>query len=165
MIQGVALAFVWSIQPPANPTAQEIIDKLSTSSNESMSLGSRTRSFRNLEPTTKFIDLNVQFEFNSADLTADSVGILRELVIALSSDRLRGLRFLVEGHTDAKGSADYNIALSARRARAVAQFLVSHGIQEKRLLTTGRGFSDLLNAGEPYAPENRRVRIVADAER
>jgi outer membrane protein OmpA-like peptidoglycan-associated protein len=67
----------------------------------------------------------------------------------------------VQGHTDAKGSAAYNEALSARRAQAVAEFLQGKGIRAERLRTEGKGFSELLMKDQPEAAENRRVRIVA----
>jgi outer membrane protein OmpA-like peptidoglycan-associated protein len=73
---------------------------------------------------------------------------------------LRQSRFVVEGHTDAKGSPEYNRRLSDLRALAVKELLVTKGIDGARLLSVGKGASELANAAAPLAPENRRVKIV-----
>ena len=65
------------------------------------------------------------------------------------------------GHTDAKGSAGYNKALSDRRAAAVRRYLVEHGVATTRLRAVGKGESQLLNAEDPEGAENRRVEILA----
>jgi outer membrane protein OmpA-like peptidoglycan-associated protein len=64
----------------------------------------------------------------------------------------------IEGHTDAIGSDDYNLALSLRRAAAVKNYLVSaHGIDSARLKETGFGRQRPLPGTQPEAAENRRV--------
>ncbi len=120
-----------------------------------------TRSMRNLVPQKRELDLVVQFDFDSARLQATSRPLLQNLAEAMATSRLSGTRFLGQGHTDAKGTAAYNEALSARRAQAVADFLQSKGIAASRLQTEGKGFNELLLKDQPEAPENRRVRIVA----
>jgi len=65
----------------------------------------------------------------------------------------------VAGHTDAKGSAAYNKTLSLRRAQAVKSFLVSKGMDPKRLETVGYGSEKLLTPDRPQDPSNRRVEI------
>lgn len=69
-------------------------------------------------------------------------------------------RFAVEGHTDAKGDADYNQKLSEARAQAVRDFLKTRGVDQDRLVVAGKGATDLANSDQPFAAENRRVRIV-----
>jgi len=73
---------------------------------------------------------------------------------------MRTLRFQVEGHTDAKGTAQYNQTLSEKRAAAVVNFLTQEGVAGVRLDSVGRGFNELLNKDDPTAAANRRVRIV-----
>ena len=68
--------------------------------------------------------------------------------------------FAVEGHTDAKGKADYNQDLSARRALAVQTYLIGQSVAPDRLQAEGKGASELANPNDPLAAENRRVRIV-----
>ncbi len=123
-----------------------------------------TRSLRNLTVApVRTIDLVIQFEFNSARIQSVSDQQLLRLATAMNLEQLQILRFQVEGHTDAKGSAQYNQALSEKRAQAVAQFLTKNGIASERLLAVGKGFSDLLNKEDPHSADNRRVRIMTIA--
>jgi outer membrane protein OmpA-like peptidoglycan-associated protein len=102
-------------------------------------------------------DLLLTFEVNSAALTQQGMVNARVFVTALNDPRLRGSKFEIEGHTDASGSREYNLALSQRRAEAVKQFLVSQGVSPDRLTTVGYGFDRLANAADPRSAENRRV--------
>lgn len=69
----------------------------------------------------------------------------------------------IAGHTDAYGSALYNIDLSLKRALAVRAYLVQvHGIPGRRLVAVGKGKSEPLNRANPYAQENRRVQVHAE---
>ena len=67
----------------------------------------------------------------------------------------------VRGHTDNVGAADYNQALSERRANGVANYLISHGIDGRRLLVTGYGETQPIasNATPDGRAQNRRVEI------
>jgi OmpA family len=67
------------------------------------------------------VNLYVNFAYDSADLTSDARITLDRLGYALIDDRLKNFSFTIEGHTDAKGSADYNQKLSERRAEAVRE--------------------------------------------
>lgn len=120
-----------------------------------------TRGLRNLVPERRQIDLVIHFDFDSARLQPGSRPQLENLAAAMNNPRLQALRFQVQGHTDAKGSARHNDALSARRAQVVAELLQAGGVGAERLQAEGRGAADLLNKDQPDAAENRRVRIVA----
>lgn len=139
--------------PIGRATADELVDKLAPPP-------AATRSLRNIVPQRRQIDLVVNFDFDSARLQAASRPLLESLAQAMNNERLQAIRFRVEGHTDGKGTARYNDELSARRAQAVAEFLVAQGVAGARLETQGKGFSELLVPGRPEAAENRRVRIV-----
>ncbi len=107
----------------------------------------------------RLIDLDVRFAFDEATLLPDAVRQLDELARALVSDKLKKSRFLITGHTDARGSAAYNKDLSARRAEAVRNFLVGKGVDAKRLQTAGRGEEQLKDILDPEGAINRRVEI------
>jgi outer membrane protein OmpA-like peptidoglycan-associated protein len=146
----------WAQQAPVrDASVGEMVERLAPQPTAT------TRSMRNLVPQKRELDLVVQFDFDSARLQAVSKPLLENLAEAMATQRLVGTRFLVQGHTDAKGTAAYNEALSARRAQSVAEFLQSKGIRAERLKTEGKGFNELLLRDQPEAPENRRVRIVA----
>ncbi len=69
--------------------------------------------------------------------------------------------FLINGHTDAKGSAEYNQDLSEWRAEAVKHLLVQQfGLPPTTLIAVGYGKTQLKNAAYPFAGEKRRVQIV-----
>jgi hypothetical protein len=65
-------------------------------------------------------DLVVKFKYNSDVLEPEAKLNLDEFAKALKDPNLSASSFLVEGHTDARGSADYNLNLSERRARAAS---------------------------------------------
>jgi len=114
-------------------------------------------------PRLPAIDLNVHFDFGSAELTVDAARTLDELGRALSSQSLAGYRFRIEGHTDTVGTADFNRNLSDQRAATVARYLEGRfGVGASRLETVGLGESMLLVPTPPQTPEmrNRRVHVV-----
>ena len=106
------------------------------------------------------LSLLIQFDFDSTRVKPESQQALANLAVALKSPELRASRFAVEGHTDAKGRADYNLRLSQQRAEAVRQLLTNQGVEAQRLQAAGKGATELANAAEPGAAKNRRVRIV-----
>ena len=113
------------------------------------------------EYKVRSIDLNIAFGYDSAELTDEAKVQIRELGAALISQQLDGATFGIYGHTDAKGAAEYNLALSEKRARAVMDFLLAEfDIDPARLTAKGLGETRLKNAEKPNAPENRRVQVV-----
>jgi outer membrane protein OmpA-like peptidoglycan-associated protein len=114
-------------------------------------------------PDPWFIDLQIQYEFNSAVILEESHPLLNQVALALNSPRLKSVRFDVEGHTDGVGSKANNEILSMRRAQSVVVYLTSAGVAADRMHAVGKGFSELLYPFEPKSAANRRVRIRARA--
>lgn len=107
------------------------------------------------------IDLEINFEYNSAEIAASAMPQVTALGQALSSADLRGSTFVVAGHTDGKGNDTYNQGLSERRADAVKRYLMGrYRIEEHNLVTVGYGRSQLKDSSNPLAAENRRVQII-----
>ncbi len=103
----------------------------------------------------------VTFEFNSAELTPLAKRQLTEVGKALSMEAFKESKFVIAGHTDAVGSAEYNKRLSQARAEAAVSFLVNeHGLDAARLEPRGKGESALLPDVAQDAGENRRVEIL-----
>lgn len=74
---------------------------------------------------------------------------------------MRSSRRYFAGHTDAKGSDAYNLALSQRRADSVKAFLIQTcHVDGERLSAIGFGEEQPKNKDEPFADENLRVQIV-----
>ena len=107
------------------------------------------------------IDIDIYFDFNSAEVSPKAVPELNQLANALHSAQLENSVIMLGGHTDAKGSEPYNQDLSQRRAEAVKKYLVEKlKVSPDNLSTAGYGKRDLKNTKDPYAAENRRVQIV-----
>ncbi len=112
------------------------------------------------------IDLEINFEYNSATIAAQAMPQVTALGQALTSADLKGGTFVVAGHTDAKGGDTYNQGLSERRAEAVKRFLTEkYGIEAGNLVTVGYGKTQLKNTSSPFASENRRVQLVNVADK
>ncbi len=107
------------------------------------------------------IDLEVNFDYDSAAITPDGVQALTSLGRALSNSKLSGSIFMIAGHTDAKGTAQYNLGLSERRADAVKRFLMDQfKLPGESMLSVGYGMEQLKDREHPLAGENRRVQVV-----
>jgi peptidoglycan-associated lipoprotein len=79
----------------------------------------------------------VFFESDSSELTPQSVAILDKQAEWLQ--QYNRYAFTVEGHADERGTREYNIALGARRAQAVRDYLISRGVQGNRMRTISYG--------------------------
>jgi outer membrane protein OmpA-like peptidoglycan-associated protein len=108
------------------------------------------------------MDVDVYFDFDSATLTENAKLQINPLGEALASTALNQSRYLVAGHTDARGSEIHNRELSERRAEAVRQYLLQQfSIEPERLAAVGLGEDYLRTPVEPNAAINRRVEIAA----
>jgi peptidoglycan-associated lipoprotein len=98
------------------------------------------------------------FDFDQATLSASSRTDLDAQIAALknSNDKVR-----LEGHTDERGTREYNIALGERRANAIANYLVVNGIPRYRIETVSYGEERPENTGngESAWSQNRRVEL------
>ena len=107
------------------------------------------------------IDLEINFDYNSADISAKSLPSVQALGRALSNPDLKGSTFVVAGHTDAVGGETYNQDLSERRADSMKRHLVEKfGIDVADLITVGYGKTKLKDPAHPTAEVNRRVQVV-----
>lgn len=106
------------------------------------------------------VELNgVFFDFDKATLKPEATETLNEGVKILKNHP--DINVEVAGHTDSRGSAEYNQNLSQRRANAVREFLISNGIRADRLTTRGYGESKPIadNSTEDGRARNRRVEL------
>jgi outer membrane protein OmpA-like peptidoglycan-associated protein len=102
----------------------------------------------------------VFFDWDKAGLTERAKSIIKEA--ADNSSRVQVTRIEVNGYTDTSGKAEYNQALSVRRAQAVAGELVRDGVPRNAIDIQGFGDTHLLVSTGPGVrePQNRRVEIV-----
>jgi outer membrane protein OmpA-like peptidoglycan-associated protein len=118
--------------------------------------GVRTRSLDSAQ-----MGFQVQFATNSAELTDWGRRQLDAVARGMVDSRIADFPFLIEGHTDDVGTADFNMGLSTRRAATVRQYLEKSGVQAARLKSSARGEDDPAMEGtsEEARAANRRVVI------
>ena len=108
------------------------------------------------------VDLDINFETGSWQITPDQMGKLDVIARALNRAIDRNPRevFLIEGHTDAVGADDDNLSLSDRRAESVAVALTQEfGVPPENLITQGYGEQELKVPTMGPSRENRRVAV------
>lgn len=106
------------------------------------------------------------FAFDSAELSDGGKQTIEDTRKQLRPELSEAYAGIIIGHTDSTGNPDYNMQLSKRRAQAVADYVISTGVDPRKLRVLGRG------ANDPIAPndtpenraKNRRVDIVVIAE-
>jgi outer membrane protein OmpA-like peptidoglycan-associated protein len=146
-----------------NAEDARFIDTLRNKRTRQLTVGERNK-IATIAKRKPSIDLEVNFEFDSAEIGKRALQQITALGEALSSSDLKGGTFVLAGHTDAKGSDEYNQNLSERRAEAVKRFLVEeYNIKASDLVTVGYGETRLKNRRHPAAAENRRVQVVNTA--
>ena len=117
------------------------------------------------EPEARKSFQNILFDVNSHTIKKSSYKQLDEIGKALKiiMSRHQDFLFVIEGHTDSIGNADYNKTLSKQRAQAVRGFLVSkYGLDKKRIRSVGYGETKPVesNDNKHGRSMNRRVEIV-----
>ena len=108
-------------------------------------------------PQEATLMLPIQFAFDSAELTPQAQAILNMVASGMLDPSMSSARYLIEGHTDATGSWEYNRGLSERRAQAVRQFLIQQGVAPYRLVPIGYSWNHLVAGVSPTDPRHRRV--------
>ena len=163
-LQPKALTRSLSAERAADPSVQAredgFVDSLRNRKTRSLSLGEREE-IAELAAAKPRIDLDIQFEYNSARINQASLPAVQELGKALSTPELKGSTFVVAGHTDAIGGDAFNQDLSERRADAIKRFLTEkYGVNGANLVTVGYGKTKLKDPSSPTSPVNRRVQVV-----
>ena len=109
----------------------------------------------------KIVIEGVNFDFDKSTLKPGAKDILDHAVSVIQTSS--SSRFRVSGHTDSVGSDAYNQRLSERRANAVSEYLVQHGVSVQRLDTAAYGESRPVATNDTAEgrAQNRRVEIDA----
>jgi outer membrane protein OmpA-like peptidoglycan-associated protein len=148
------------VDPELKAKEATFIASIRNRKTRSLSLGEREE-IAQIAATKPKIDLEIQFDYNSAAISRASVPSVQALGQALSDPKLKGSTFVVAGHTDAIGSDGFNQDLSERRADTIKRYLVEkYNISSTDVVTVGYGKTKLKNAQNPTDPINRRVQVV-----
>jgi outer membrane protein OmpA-like peptidoglycan-associated protein len=138
----------------------QFVQKIRGRSTRSLTISEREEIAAIVQDKPK-IDLEINFDYNSAEISTRSLESVQALGRALSNSELKGSTFVVAGHTDAAGGEGYNQDLSERRADSIKRYLVDkYGISGTDLVTVGYGKSKLKDPNQPMAEANRRVQVV-----
>ncbi|HEY0851545.1 MAG TPA: OmpA family protein [Bradyrhizobium sp.] len=148
------------VDTAAQAKESKFVNSLRNRPSRSLSLGEREE-VAQLAANKPKIDLEIHFDYNSAEISKNSVQAVQELGKALSEPSLRGSTFVVAGHTDAIGGEEYNQGLSERRADTIKRYLTEKfGINGSNLVTVGYGKTKPKDPNAPLDPTNRRVQVV-----
>jgi outer membrane protein OmpA-like peptidoglycan-associated protein len=152
-----------SAEPQADPAAateDHFVQTLRNRATRSLSLDEREE-IATIARDKPNIDLEINFDYNSADISAKSLPTAQALGRALTNPDLKGSTFVVAGYTDAAGGEAYNQDLSERRADAIKRYLTDKfSIPGPDLVTVGYGKTRLKDPGDPLSGVNRRVQVV-----
>jgi outer membrane protein OmpA-like peptidoglycan-associated protein len=150
--------------PQADPAkaAEEskFISQIRNRTTRSLSSGERDQ-IATIAQEKPSIDLEITFDYNSANLSQKAMPAVAELGKALSNPDFKGTTFVLAGHTDAMGGETYNQDLSERRADTLKKYLMDkYKISAADLVTVGYGKTRLKDPNDPNGAENRRVQVV-----
>lgn len=135
-------------------------DKVTGSRSLNDLLGERGIDVEENESDIPSIDIKVNFALDSISLENETRLTLRALGQALKSEDLRDQSIEIVGHTDGRGTDEYNNDLSRRRAESVVKYLVeTFGFEHSRFTSEGKGESELLYPDDPENDLNRRVEV------
>ncbi|NWH05998.1 OmpA family protein [Desulfobacter latus] len=118
------------------------------------------RQARIIEAKSRFLNQNILFDFDSAELTGQAKVLLREKAEWLQANPSAAV--MIEGHCDERGTTVYNLALGERRANTVRSYLVNLGVSSRRLGTVSYGEEKPLDPAPTDAAYriNRRAQFV-----
>jgi len=160
LTRGLSTGPQTAVEPTVSAAETKFVEKIRGRSTRSLSSAEREEIAAMVKDKPK-IDLEINFDYNSADISAKSLPSVQALGRALTNNDLKGSTFVVAGHTDAAGGDAYNQDLSERRADAIKRYLVDkYGINGTDLVTVGYGKSKLKDPSQPVAEVNRRVQVV-----
>ena len=109
------------------------------------------------ERVRTLLEAPVYFAFDQSDLDSDARRVLDQKLVEVNRDA--GVQLRITGHTDERGSDEYNVALGMRRAAAARRYLVQRGVAESRLSLASRGEEEPVCTGsdESCWSRNRRA--------
>ena len=160
LTRGLSVGPQQQVDPATAAAESKLVQKVRGRSTRSLSVSEREEIAAVVKDKPK-IDLEINFDYNSADISAKSLPSVAALGRALTNNDLKGSTFVVAGHTDAAGGEGYNQDLSERRADAIKRYLVEkYGVNGSDLVTVGYGKTQLKDPSQPMAEANRRVQVV-----
>ena len=147
--------------PEAQNTAESVGPSTSTSGAESSGVGSSALSAeQQAMEAAKAAGVIVYFDYDRAEIKPEFVPVVAAHAKFLNGNSQRKVR--LEGHSDERGSREYNIGLGERRAQTVRRALMLQGVAESQITTVSYGEERPAVQGSDEAAysKNRRVELV-----
>jgi peptidoglycan-associated lipoprotein len=125
--------------------------------------GAEEAAARRLAEARNLLQAMIYFDLDASDIRDDSKAALDQKIPLLNANPALAIK--VTGHTDNRGSDEYNLALGQRRARAVRDYLVQRGIPSTRITIDSRGEEQAIAQGEDESAwsQNRRAEFEITA--
>ncbi len=145
------------VSPAVAPTREQRVTDADVQSVSDTGFRSSTRA----EPVAALNTRStVYFDFDKSDIKPEALVALDRIVARVKEDLTTQVQ--IEGHCDARGTREYNLALGERRGSAVAGYLVSRGVANYRIKVVSRGEEQLAALGnnERAHAQNRRAAIT-----
>ncbi|MCA9628131.1 MAG: OmpA family protein [Myxococcales bacterium] len=109
-------------------------------------------------------DAEPNFRYDSATLRDQDQPELKQLADCMREGGMVNYDILLVGHADPRGSEAYNMALGGYRSASVRQFLIDHGVERARIITSSRGELDATGHSPATYLEDRRVDLMLPGE-
>ena len=157
LVSAALLSTVGCATKPKN--SEFVVAPMAVPGNAAYQTGPLVNNSAEVQAAAQNVRSIVRFPFDSSEIDAEAASILNEQVAFLASHP--DARVLVAGHTDERGSREYNHALGERRAQAVRNYLASQGVTDARVETISYGEDRPVAAGADEASyaQNRRAEL------
>lgn len=157
LVSAALLSTVGCATKPKN--SEFVVAPMAVPGNAAYQTGPLVNNSAEVQAAAQNVSSIVRFPFDSSEIDAEAASILNDQVAFLASHP--DARVLVAGHTDERGSREYNHALGERRAQAVRNYLASQGVTDARVETISYGEDRPVAAGTDEAShaQNRRAEL------
>ncbi|MCC3308058.1 peptidoglycan-associated lipoprotein Pal [Psychrobacter sanguinis] len=157
LVSAALLSTVGCATKPKN--SEFVVAPMAVPGNAAYQTGPLVNNSAEVQAAAQNVRSIVRFPFDSSEIEAEAASILNDQVAFLASHP--DARVLVAGHTDERGSREYNHALGERRAQAVRNYLASQGVTDARVETISYGEDRPVAAGTDEAShtQNRRAEL------
>jgi len=147
-----------SKQTPAGSTKESVSEKITTTKAQPSDADA---AFEEVKSSLK----DIYFEFDKYDINDASKPVIKQVAAALS--KTSGIKVIIEGHCDERGTNEYNLSLGEKRAFAVKEYLLSLGISSSRIQTVSYGEEKPAcnESTEECWAKNRRAHFVLVKEK
>jgi len=144
------------------PTAEEMTEALAREEGSETRGGSGDDGRGVAVEAKPAIAVSLHFAYDSTELVSaeEKQWIAKTAATVFKSPRFARHTFVVEGHTDARGTHTYNLDLSKRRAESIRTLLIAAGVPPEQLRAIGKGKLELLTQGATEADHQKNRRVV-----